>query len=132
MHYFKTVKEDEEPSTEKREGTLPDKEQFQCILCWTTIVWVTQALTQTYMPLVPLLVTVELDQPPEIVGQVFTSFMIGTLVCSATLEPMCRTFSTKTVMMISYMLRIVAGIMWLYWFRLVRSGGAETGSTSLP
>lgn len=52
---------------------LTDRQQLQCIACWTTILWSSQACTQSYMPLIPLLITVELA--PERVAQVFTSVM---------------------------------------------------------
>ena len=83
----------------------------------------TPVLTQSYTPIMPLLVHVTLEQPYHMVGWIYCVQMIGTFISFAAMQPLLGRYSVRTILLVDYSVRIVAGLLWVLGVLAPLSGG---------
>lgn len=79
-------------------------------LFWGQIM--TPLSTQAYVPLLPIMVTLELRLSATIVGQLLSCMTFGVVLSNAALTTLLRRYSPRSVLLSAYALRAAAGCFW--------------------
>ncbi len=81
--------------------------------------------TQAPTPLLPLLLTVELQQPVVAVGRIFTALTAGSFISFGLLLPLARCMSARGILLLDFGARFLSGGLYL-WALRVPGGTPET------
>ena len=76
--------------------------------------FMTPLTTQAYMPIIPLLLTEDFDEPPVRIGQLFFTLAFGSFISFLMMPVLLNHFSTKSVLIADFFVRAVAGLIWVY------------------
>ena len=76
--------------------------------------FLTPITTQSYMPIIPLLLTEDYDEPIRRVGQIFFVMAFGSFLSFMLMHPLLSRFATKSVLKCDFAVRSVAGLIWVY------------------
>ena len=96
--------------------------------------FLTPITTQSYLPVIPLLLTEDLDEPIKRVGQVFFVLAFGSFFSFVLMKPLLGTIKTKYILMNNFFVRSIAGLIWVYavWRASEYGPGGTTGAVPGP
>lgn len=76
--------------------------------------FLTPITTQSYMPIIPFLLTVEYDEHVSLVGFFFSALAIGSFASFMVMPILLTHFRTKRILMADFAIRCIAAIIWVY------------------
>ena len=85
--------------------------------------------TQAPTPLLPLLITVDLNDSITAVGRVFAALTMAALISFGLLLPLSKAMSPKSILLLDYSVRLVSGLV--YSAALITPGGHSYSLTLL-
>ena len=91
--------------------------------------FLTPITTQSYMPIIPLLLTTDFDEPITRVGQLFFTLAFGSAISFMMMSPLLARFKTRHVLMGDFLVRVGAGVIWVY---AVRGSMGTTPAAPVP
>lgn len=99
----------------KRQSQVPPVSfhMEKCLMMMKFNQILTPLTTQSYLPVAPLLITVGLQESPQVFGQMIATTTCGIVIAFLGMIPLLSVLSTKQVLLSSYSLRILAGFLWM-------------------
>lgn len=83
-----------------------------CMMVLTISQILTPLDTQAPTPLLPVLITIDLNESVHVVGGVFASVTFASLVSFAMLQPLTKCMSPKKILMFDFSLRFLSGLVY--------------------
>ena len=94
--------------------------------------FLTPITTQSYMPIIPLLLTSDFSEPITRVGQLFFTLAFGSSISFILMGPLLSRFKTRHVLMADFFVRTGAGLIWVYAVQSAMNAAAENDAPAAP